>query len=495
LNLHRVKKLLKTRFSSPNILIAGCGFGGVALGITLKKAGIDSFKIFERAADVGGVWRENTYPGAACDVPSRFYSFSFEQEYPWSLRYAPQNEIYSYLKYCIRKYNLTPHIFFGVTISSAKFNEKNSLWSLYATGGCEYNANIFVSAVGLFNQPVIPEIPGKELFKGPQFHSSRWDHSYDVTGKTIASIGTGASAIQYVPEISRTAKQIYVFQRTPQHIFPKGDRKNSVFEPIDKPWRKLIGRYERLKMFLTFEKNSRRRNSDRLVQKSAKNFQNYIEKLVKSPDLLSKIIPNYPPGCKRGLRSDEWYQTLMKPDVELVNNEIREITKSAVKTADGTKRPVDAIVYGTGFKPTDFLAPMTIQGLNGKNLNNEWKNGAEAYFGMSVAGFPNLFIMYGPNTNLSGSILYMLESQARYITRCIHLLRKSDAQFMTVRDEKQKQFNAELQKRIAKSVLVHENCNSYFRTETGRITTQWPGLMLEYRWRTRRVRKRDYIFS
>ena len=495
MNLHRVKKLLKTRFSSPKIIIAGCGFGGVALGITLKKAGIDSFKIFERAADVGGVWRENTYPGAACDVPSRFYSFSFEQEYPWSLRYAPQNEIYSYLKYCIRKYNLTPHIFFGVTISSAKFNEKNSLWSLYATGGCEYNANIFVSAVGLFNQPVIPEIPGKELFKGPQFHSSRWDHSYDVTGKTIASIGTGASAIQYVPEISRTAKQIYVFQRTPQHIFPKGDRKNSVFEPIDKPWRKLIGRYERLKMFLTFEKNSRRRNSDRLVQKSAKNFQNYIEKLVKSPDLLSKIIPNYPPGCKRGLRSDEWYQTLMKPDVELVNNEIREITKSAVKTADGTKRPVDAIVYGTGFKPTDFLAPMTIQGLNGKNLNNEWKNGAEAYFGMSVAGFPNLFIMYGPNTNLSGSILYMLESQARYITRCIHLLRKSDAQFMTVRDEKQKQFNAELQKRIAKSVLVHENCNSYFRTETGRITTQWPGLMLEYRWRTRRVRKRDYIFS
>ena len=477
------------------ITIVGCGFAAVALGISLKRAGLNNFIILERSNEIGGVWRENTYPGAACDVPSRLYSFSFEQDYPWSQRYAPQIEIFEYLKHCIKKYSLAPHIQLKKEVAAATYNESSASWSLTTADGEKINTDIFVSAVGLFNNPAIPNIPGRNRFKGTQFHSARWDHGIDLKGKTIASIGTGASAIQYVPEISRIAEKLDVFQRTPQHIFAKGDRANSPQSQSMTIWERIFHRYERLSLFTQFEKNSRRRSSEALTRKSAEFFEKYIRSLIGDTDMLQKVLPDYLPGCKRGLRSDDWYPTLLKPNVNLIQSPITEITETGIRTESGKQHDVDVIVYGTGFTPTAFLTPMLITGANGKKLNDAWREGAEAYLGMSVAEFPNFFMMYGPNTNLSGSIIYMLENQARYIAKCIKLLKRKKARAMHVKEDIQKQFNDELKAQLSKTVLVHENCRSYFQAENGRITTNWPGLMLNYRWRTRRVRKLDYIFD
>ncbi len=476
------------------IVIVGCGFAAVALGISLKKAGLNNFTILERSTEIGGVWRENTYPGAACDVPSRLYSFSFEQDYPWSLRYAPQKEIFEYLKHCIDKYSLTPHIQLGVEVTKATYDDTTTTWSVSTTDGEDIETDIFISAVGLFNNPSIPDIPGQELFQGSQFHSARWDHSVNLTNKTVASIGSGASAIQYVPEIAKRAEKLFVFQRTPQHIFAKGDRANAQQDHHTTPWQKLLHRRERFQLFSRFEKNSRRRSSEELTQKSAKAFEKYIQGLVDNPDMLTKVLPDYPPGCKRGLRSDDWYPTLLKPNVDLIDTPIDAVTETGIRTKDGEQFAVEAIIYGTGFTPTAFLTPMRITGINGKDLNHTWRHGAEAYLGISVTGFPNFFMMYGPNTNLSGSIIYMLENQARYITKCVKTLERTKAQAMHVKEEVQKQFNDEIMDQLSKTVLVHENCRSYFQAENGRITTNWPGLMLDYHRRTRRVRKQDYIF-
>ena len=476
------------------IVIVGCGFAAVALGISLKKAGFSNFTILERAEEIGGVWRENTYPGAACDLPSRLYSFSFEQDYPWSLRYAPQKEIFEYLKHCIDKYSLTPHIQLGTEVAGAKFLDEKAGWLLKTTTGTEITTDIFISAVGLFNNPFIPEISGQDKFNGIQFHSSRWDHSVDLKGKNVASIGSGASAIQYVPEIAKSAKNVHVFQRTPQHIFAKGDRANGPQDHATSLLQKIKHRHERLKLFALFEKNSRRRGSQRMTQRSAEAFEKYIGNLVEDADLLQKLLPDYPPGCKRGLRSDDWYPTLLKPHVDVIDTPIDVITETGIQTTDGRQHPADVIIYGTGFTPTKFLTPMHIKGAKGQDLNETWREGAVAYLGVSVSGFPNFFMMYGPNTNLSGSIIYMLENQARYITKCLKTLERSESRAMYVKEAIQKRFNEDVIDQFSKTVMVHEKCRSYFQTETGRITTNWPGLMLAYRWRTRRVRKADYEF-
>ncbi len=487
-------KLATHKNKKRDITIVGCGFAAVALGISLKKAGLNNFMILERSNEIGGVWRENTYPGAACDVPSRLYSFSFEQDYPWSLRYAPQKEIFEYLKHCIDKYSLTSHIRLGVEVTKGTYNDASATWSVTSKSGDEITTDIFVSAVGLFNNPSVPDIPGRDTFSGPQFHSARWDHSVDLTNKRIASIGSGASAIQYVPELAKISKQLNVFQRTPQHIFAKGDRANAQYYHSTSLWRKFLHRRERLQLFTRFEKNSRRRSSEAQTQKSAEAFEKYIRSLVNDPDILKKVLPDYPPGCKRGLRSDDWYPTLLKPNVNLIDTPIEAITETGIGTQDGEHHDVDAIIYGTGFTPTAFLTPMQITGAKGQDLNHTWRDGAEAYLGISVSGFPNFFMMYGPNTNLSGSIIYMLENQARYITKCFKTLERGKARAMHVKADVQKRFNDEISDQLSKTVLVHENCRSYFQAENGRITTNWPGLMLDYRRRTHRVRKQDYIF-
>ncbi len=481
--------------TSVPILIIGCGFGGIALAIALKEAGISGFTILERAADVGGVWRDNSYPGAACDVVSRLYSFSYDQDYEWSTAFAPRDEIFAYIQRCVARHGIREHVRFGCEVKSALFDATTGNWTIETTRGERFRTPILVSAVGLFNNPSIPDLPGRDQFKGVQFHSARWDHGYSLAGKTVAVIGTGASAVQFVPRIAREVGKLYLFQRSPQYVMPK-----TLF-PGTGEWDRWLQQYPRLrglarlKIFFMFERFIWRRKYRpqlRLAGEAA--FRKLLETKIKDPELRRKLTPDYPMGCKRQLVSDEWYDALVRPNVEVVDNPIDHIDADGIVTKDGTHRRVDAIIYGTGFTPTAFLTPMRIVGLDGRDLNETWSKGAEAYLGLTVTGFPNFFMMYGPNTNAITSIIYVLECQARYIVSAIALLRRKGARFMNVRADQQRRFNEEAQARLAQTVPARPDCFTYFKDPNGRITTQWPGYALEYRIRTHAARASDFEF-
>lgn len=481
-------------FDELKIAIVGAGFGGVALAIALKKAGIDSFTIFEKASEAGGVWRDNAYPGAACDVPSRFYSYSFEQDYPWSQSFAPQAEIFAYLKHCIAKYKIDRHIRYDTEIAAAVFDPAARRWNFTTADGRRFNAHVFVSATGLFSRPVIPDIPGAASFLGQQFHSARWNHDLSLDGKVVAVIGTGASAIQFVPAIAPRVKQLHLFQRTPHYVMPRPEPKNAPPDGPDRKQNAFLRRFERLRIFLRFERAGRRRNSDRLTRKAELVFRKFLEHQIADAELRRKLTPNYRLGCKRLLFSNDWFATLMRPNVAVVDTPIEAIVPEGIRTADGETRAADVIIYGTGFSPTAYLAPMKIVGLEGRDLRETWRDGAEAHLGIAVAGFPNLFMLYGPNTNVAGSIIYMLECQADFIVHAVEALRRGDIAYINVREAAQRRFNEQVQRRLNATVIAQSNCHSYFRDPSGRITTQWPGSMFGYRLRTRRLRRADFEF-
>lgn len=477
--------------SKPSIAIIGCGFGGIGLGVALKKAGFDDFTIYERASGPGGVWRDNHYPGAACDVPSQLYSYSFEQDYAWSGRYGRQGEILAYLQHCIEKYRLGPHVKFDTAIAGAAFDEAAALWRIETEAGERIEAHILVSAVGLFNQPAWPEIPGRERFNGPQFHSAEWDETADLEGKRVAVIGTGASAIQFVPEVAKRAGALHVFQKSAQYVFPKAEGSPGA-GPLADSW--LARRLRRFRVFLQFEGITRRRRSEKLRKAGEAAFAAHLESAVEDPALRATLTPDYLLGCKRVLISNDWYPALQRPNVTLHDRPVEAILPTGLRMAGGEALDLDAIIYGTGFATTEYLAPMTIRGRGGRDLNEAWRAGAEAYLGITVAGFPNFFMLYGPNTNSSGSIVFMLESQARYIVNSLKAMARRRARKMEVREARQHAFNDEVQARIGATVLVHDGCHSYFQTASGKVVTQWPGFMFAYRRRTRRVAAGDYEF-
>lgn len=477
------------------VIIIGAGFGGIAMAIALRRAGDHDFVILERAADVGGVWRDNSYPGAACDVVSRIYSFSYDQNYEWSTAFAPQPEILDYIHGVVKRQGIRPHIRFNTEVRSAQFDDGAALWRIETATGQQLETPVLISAVGLFNRIKIPDFPGGASFKGVQFHSARWRHDIDLAGKNVAVVGNGASAVQFVPKVASLAKQFYLFQRTPQYVLPK-----SVF-PGTGNWDMRLQRrawtrgLARLKIFLTFEKNAlRRKLRPNARVKGEANYRAMLATKIADPVLRAKLTPDYPMGCKRQLVSNEWFDTLIRPNVSVVDTRIAAITETGIRTADGVERPVDVIIYGTGFTPTEYLQPMRIAGLGRRDLNEAWREGAEAYLGISVAGFPNFFMLYGPNTNAATSIIFMLECQARYIVDCIRTLRVRHAAYMDVRAGSQARFIAEVQRRFAPSVAAMAACVTYFKNEFGRITTNWPGYASEYRWRTRAMRPRDYEF-
>ncbi|MDH3236869.1 MAG: NAD(P)/FAD-dependent oxidoreductase, partial [Alphaproteobacteria bacterium] len=465
------------------------------LGITLKNAGIESFTIYERAAAPGGVWRDNRYPGAACDVPSRLYSYSFEQDYDWSGRYGRQDEILAYLNHCITKYGLAPHIRFNTAIAGADYVDAGGVWTLKTEDGARIDAQILVSAVGLFNRPAWPDIPHREDFQGPQFHSANWDDAVDLEGKRVGVIGTGASAIQFVPRIAPVAGQLHVFQQSAQYVFPKHE------PPPPSGWRAWADRswparrLKRLRVFAQFEGVTRRRASDKLRRAGEKAFAAHLKGAVADPDLRARLTPDYLLGCKRVLISNEWYPALQRPNVSLHDTPVNAVLPAGLRVRGGQTIDLDAIIYATGFTTSDYLAPMVIRGRDGRELNAAWREGAEAYLGITVAGFPNFFMLYGPNTNSSGSIVFMLESQIRYVLSALRAMRRRRAQAMEVREARQRDFNDDIQARIGETVLVHEGCHSYFQTASGKVVTQWPGFMMAYRMRTRRVVSADYSFG
>jgi cation diffusion facilitator CzcD-associated flavoprotein CzcO len=477
------------RCKTPTIAIVGGGFAGIGLAIALRRAGIESFTIYERALEVGGVWRDNRYPGCACDVPSRFYSYSFEKDFAWSEAYGRQPEILDYAKRVVAKYDIAPHIRYGVNVLRAAFEEVTRRWQLETESGETIEVDVFVSAVGLFNRAVVPDIQGRDDFAGPAFHSARWNHDIDLTGKTVAVIGTGASAVQFVPAIASKVAKLHLFQRTPQYVLPRMVRDDEIGARS-----RLKRRWQRLKLFFTFEWGGRRRASEKLTAKAMAGFFKYLEAQVPDPELRRKLTPDYRLGCKRVLQSNDWYKALTRANVEVIDTPIARIAKDGVETKDGALRKADVIIYGTGFSPTDFLVPMEIAGLGGRRLKDAWREGAEAYLGITVSGFPNFFMMYGPNTNAAASIIYMLENQARYIVSGIRKIAKGRGHVRTLnlRAEVQRNFNDSVQRRLSRMVLTDANCASYFRTASGKVTTNWPGFLLEYRWLTAWLRPNHY---
>jgi cation diffusion facilitator CzcD-associated flavoprotein CzcO len=477
----------------PRIVIVGAGFGGIGLAIKLREAGIETFTILERADSIGGVWRDNFYPGLTCDIQSHLYSLSFEPNPDWSRIYAPRDEILAYQERLVTKHGLGRHIRLGTAVARADFDESEAVWRITTEDGEKLEADIFICATGQLSRPAPAPLPGLESFEGPSFHSSRWDDGVDLAGKRVAVVGTGASAIQLVPEIADEVERLHVFQRSAPWVVPKNDRAYSKLER--RVFRRLpaLQRLNRLRQFLRYEALgwavTRGQRVKRFVEAQ---MLKGLEKEVPDPELRERVTPRYPIGCKRILISDDWYATLQRPDVELVTDAVTEVVPHGIVTADDVERPVDVIVLATGFRTTEFLAPMEIAGVGGHDLNETWRDGAEAYLGMTISGFPNLFMLYGPNTNLGvGSILSVHESQIRYVLEAIEELRRSGARYLDVRPEVQRTFNDELQEELVDSVWT-AGCSNWYRTESGKVVNNWPGLVSEYDRRTRELDPADY---
>jgi cation diffusion facilitator CzcD-associated flavoprotein CzcO len=476
----------------PSVLIVGTGFGGVGTAIELKRAGFTDFTILESAAEPGGVWRDNTYPGAACDIPSPLYSFSYEPNPRWPKRFSHQPDILAYLRGVIAKYGLEPHIRYGTEVTGASFDAGRGVWRVETRSGRTYEADVFVPAVGQLSRPVLPAIPGRESFTGDAFHSARWDHGVELAGKRVAVIGTGASAVQFVPELRKHARHVTVFQRTPPYVMAKSDPayrrwQHRLFEHL--PATQLLGR---LRIFLLAEYATYAMTRHPVL---AKVFELRTAQLrrrhIKDPRLREKLKPAYPLGCKRILFTNDYLPALAQPNVDVETRRIREITAKGVLVEDGTEVAADVLVYGTGFAATDFLGGLKVLGLGGRSLQEAWSGGARAYLGMSVPGFPNMFCVYGPNTNLgAGSIIYMIERQARYIRQAVERLTRPGVSYLDVRPEVEERYDREVQRRLGHSVW--SACTSWYRQADGRVSTNWPGLVTEYDRRTRRFDVADY---
>ncbi len=473
------------------IVIVGAGFGGIGAAVRLAEAGVTDVLILDKADRVGGTWRENTYPGAACDVPSHLYSYSWAQP-RWSRRYSTQPEILAYLEEVVRHHHLGPRLRLGTPVEAAAWNEDEAQWELTVAGGEMVTAHVLVSAVGQLNRPAWPDIPGRESFAGATWHSAQWDHETDLTGKRVAAIGTGASAIQFVPEVAQHAAQLSVFQRSAPYVLPKADRRYQGLEKGLFTALPALRRVDRLRIFLTGELLTagyvRPDRAGRVVDM----WRSALDEAVTDPDLKARCLPDYQVGCKRIGFSNDWYPTLQRPNVELVTDPIAAITPTAVVTADGRERPADVLIYGTGFKSTEFLMPMSVTGRGGLDLHQSWKGGAEAFLGVSVAGFPNFFLLYGPNTNLgANSIIYMLESQIRYVVAAVQELARQRLAWLDVRPDVQAAYNRWVDAE-SRETTYGSGCHSWYVTPSGRNTNNWPTYTFRYRRRLRHLDLLDF---
>ncbi|MGH3433327.1 MAG: flavin-containing monooxygenase, partial [Thermocrispum sp.] len=460
--------------SSPTVAIAGTGFGGLCMALELKRNGFDNVVLLERGDDIGGVWRENTYPGAACDIPSPYYSFSHEPNPAWSSRFSPQAEIQQYMRTLVDKHDLLPKIRFGAEVTSASFDDASGKWHL-DVGGDTVTADVFVPATGQLSRPKMPDLPGIDTFAGPSFHSATWEHTVDLAGKRVAVVGTGASAVQFVPAIQPDVAELTVFQRSAPWILPRP-------EVIYRPWHHALFRRvppvrlaERFGFWLLCEVISLGLvDAPWMRPPMSKIAERKLRKEVPDPELRAKLTPDYAAGCKRGLFSGDYLPAFSKPNVLLQTTAITGVEPGGVRTADGVLHEADVIIYGTGFRATEFLGPMAVHGVGGQKLADVWSDGAYAYKGISVPGFPNMFLMYGPNTNLGcGSIIYMLESQARYIVQAVRHLAGRPGRALDVKADVAAEFDDALQRKLDRSVWTL--CSSWYRNAAGRITNNWPG--------------------
>lgn len=471
------------------VAVIGAGPGGLCMGVKLKAAGIDDFVLLERGDGVGGTWRRNTYPGAACDVQSALYSFSFAFKADWTRPYAPQPEILAYLEDLAERFDLLPHCRFGVEVTRATWDEPAASWTLELASGDVVTADVVVSALGMFNELVWPDIDGLDEFTGTMFHSAQWDWDHDLAGERVAVIGSAASAVQFVPEIVQQAGQVHLFQRTANWVLPKPDTPYSpeqleAFRADPTPVLALREEiYRSMDSGMTF--------SDLKVVAEREVLALAAIDVVEDPVVRAKLRPTHQWGCKRPLFSNDFYPAFNRPNLELVTDRIERVTGDAVVTVDGTSRTVDTLILATGFAAGKYLSAIDVVGRDGRHITDAWNDGAAAYLGVTTAGFPNLFMLYGPNTN-NGSILTMLEYQADHVVAHLRRLDEEQLAWVDVRPEPMARYNHEVQRAIDGVVVWQDGCSGYYRSPTGRVVTQWPSSMTEFRDRTAVLDPDDY---
>jgi cation diffusion facilitator CzcD-associated flavoprotein CzcO len=475
--------------------IVGTGFSGIGMAIKLLREGERDFVVLERADDIGGTWRDNTYPGCRCDVPSHLYSFSFAPNPNWSSTFSPQPEILAYLRDVAARFGVLPHVRFGTEMTSAHWDEAEARWRIDTSTG-SITADVLIAAQGPLSDPLVPDLPGLDSFQGTKFHSAGWDHDHRLDGERVAVIGTGASAIQFVPKIQPRVGQLHVFQRTPPWVMPHPNRPMSDWE--HKLYRRLpaaqlamrAGIYWARETFvLQFTNRRMRKLATRMALRQ-------LEHQVPDPELRAKLTPSYEIGCKRILPTDEWYPALMQPNVEVVTGGIQEVRPHSIVSSDGTEREVDTIIFGTGFHVTDIPIAERVRGRDGRTLAEAWDGSPSAYKGAAVAGYPNLFLLVGPNTGLGhNSIVFMIESQINYVLGALKAMRRRGAAIVDVKPEAQAAYNAELEAMTEGTVWVSGGCSSYYIDRNGRNSTIWPTFTWPFRRRTRQFDEGAYALG
>jgi cation diffusion facilitator CzcD-associated flavoprotein CzcO len=478
-----------------DVAIVGAGFGGLGMAIRLKQAGRDDFVVLERATDVGGTWWANTYPGCQCDIPSNLYSFSFARKSDWTTAYPMRDQIHEYLRDCAERFGVLPHTRFKTELMDAAWDEDRQRWRIETSRGM-HSARVLVVASGMLSEPCVPELPGLERFAGTTFHTARWNHDHDLTGERVAVFGTGASAIQVVPSILDRVGRLTVFQRTPPWVIPHLDH------PVGPRLRRI---YERLPALQLLVRGTVWGLHELLVPGMTRNqhllkghellARANMRRHVRDRDLRRRLRPDYSVGCKRILLSSDWYRSLGAPNVDLVTSGVREVREGSVVDGDGVEHELDTIVFATGFAPSDPPIARRLRGRGGSTLSEIWNGSPQAYLGSTVAGFPNLFLLYGPNTNLGhSSIVYILESQMNYAISALEAMDERGAAAFDLHPAVQDTFNEELQDRLEGSVW-NSGCSSWYLDANGRNSIQWPGFTFEYRRRTRRFDTADYRLS
>lgn len=481
--------------AGPEVVIVGAGFGGIAAAIELRRHGIERLTILEKAPDLGGTWFYNTYPGCACDVPSHLYSFSYAQRRNWSRLCSTQPEIHAYLRDVARAHGVEGLVRTGVEVTACTWNAERRRWSVQTAAGDGYEADVLIIATGQLDRPAVPRLEGAEEYAGHSFHSAAWDHSYPLAGKRVGVVGTGASAVQFVPEIAPAVRELTVFQRTGNWFLPRHNRR---YNPLVKSAIERVPGLQALRRMFVYEYAESLtlaiRHPQTFGRVGAARSAAFMRSQLPDPATRAKAWPDYTFGCKRILFSSHYLPALERANVELVTDPIERMTPAGIRTGDGREHELDCVIWATGFKTTEFMFPMQVSGNEGVDLHEYWSGGAHAHLGMCVPGFPNMFLMYGPNTNTSGgSIIVYLEAQARYIRQALAELRSRRAGALEVRTEVEAASDRGLQARFAGTAWTR--CESWYRDERGRIVTNWPGYMREYLERTAELDAGEYRFT
>ncbi|MFF2041122.1 flavin-containing monooxygenase [Kitasatospora sp. NPDC058170] len=468
------------------VAVIGSGFSGLGTAVRLLQQGIDDFLVFERADEVGGTWRDNTYPGCACDVMSHLYSFSFARNPEWNSTFGGQGELFAYLKDTAERFGVRPYLRLGHELLAARWDEDLRRWHIETSQG-HYTAQVLVTGTGYLSEPSVPNLPGLDTFQGTVFHSARWDHGHDLTGRNVAVIGTGASAIQFVPKIQPQVGRLDLYQRTPPWVGPKNDKPTSTRQrwmlrhlPGYQHFRRSFNMHGREILAFVMSRPA-------LATKMQKMASDHLRKSVADTDLRRRLTPDFILGCKRLLFSNTWYPAIQQPNVDIVSDAITAIGPTSVTSADGTSREVDTIILGTGFHATDRPVARRIHGRGGISLRDTWKDGMSAHRGTTVAGFPNLFMLLGPNTTLGhSSQVVMIEAQIAYVMDALKAMDKRQLASVEVRPQAQQDYNTALAAKLDGTVWNAGDCKSWYIDAGGRNSSIWP----TYTWRFRRQTRR-----